>query len=134
MVTGYECVPLIVPSLDVENASRLPSPQSMVTFHGASWSGSLKAARSSVKSRPTAMFWSGPAVTTGGAVQVSVNGTWVVLPAITATVRDGPPVTKQFGATPDSATVWLPELKSGNVALPLLVAIGWLWAPSTVTV
>jgi len=56
-----------------------------------------------------------------------------IAPAVTPTTRDGPPLTEQLGATPDNATLWLLEARSRNVALPVF-AIGWLWAPSTVTV
>src|SRR2546430_16531339 len=69
----------------------------------------------------------------GGAAQPTENAVDTVLPACTLTVRDVPPLTVQFAATPDSATVWFPAERSVNVTLPL-VPIAWLAPPATVTV
>ena len=44
----------------------VPSPQSMVTVHGPSWSGSLNPAPVSENSAPSNTVCSPPAVTTGG--------------------------------------------------------------------
>src|SRR5947199_1177121 len=60
---GYEWFPLIDPSFEVGNVVDVPSPQSMVTAHGASWSGSLHDGPSSVNSAPTNTVCSPPAVT-----------------------------------------------------------------------
>ena len=43
----------------------------------------------------------------GGVVQVIVNVVVAVLPDGTLTVWDVPPLTLQFAATPEIATVWL---------------------------
>ena len=69
-----------------------------------------------------------------GAVQVAENDAVAVPPEGTLTVWEVPPLTVQFGATPEIATVWLPDASPVNVTLPPLVAIGWLVVPSTVTV
>ena len=44
----------------------------------------------------------------GVATQLTANDVEAVPPAGTLTVRDVPPLTEQFPATPDSTTVWLP--------------------------
>ena len=57
---------------------------------------------------------SGPAFTTGGllgVVHVTVNVVVAVPPEGTLTVRDVPPLTVQFAATPEIAMVWLPAAK-----------------------
>src|SRR5438445_196300 len=41
----------------------------------------------------------------GGAVQVTENDVEAVAPAVTLAVRDAPPLTLQFPATPDRTTV-----------------------------
>src|SRR5213593_535993 len=111
MVTGYECEPPIDPSLDVVNVVDKPSPQSMVTVHGASWSGSLKPAPLSENNAPTSTVWSPPAVTTGGWLggggvgQLTEKDAVPVPPAGTFTVCDVPPLTVQFAAIPDKTTV-----------------------------
>src|SRR5947208_14979528 len=69
----------------------------------------------------------------GGAAQLTENAVDTVLPACTLTVRDVPPLTVQFAATPDSATVWFPAERSVNVTLPL-VPIDRLAFPATVHV
>ncbi len=44
----------------------------------------------------------------GIATQLTANDVDAVPPDGTLTVRDVPPLTVQFPATPDSTTVWLP--------------------------
>src|SRR5438067_2389557 len=68
-----------------------------------------------------------------GAVQLTENDVDAVPPAGTLTVRDGPPLTEQLLATPDSTTVWLAAESPVNVTLPF-VPIDLLAFPSTVTV
>src|SRR5256885_10042933 len=72
-------------------------------------------------------------VSGGGAVQLTENVVDAVPPAGTLTVRDVPPLTVQFDATPDSVTVWFAAERLVNVTLPL-VPIDRLAFPSTVTV
>jgi len=68
-------------------------------------------------------------------VQLTENVVVAVLPEGTLTVRDVPPLTVQFAATPEIATVWLPAAKFVNVMpVLLLIAIGWPGPPSTATV
>jgi len=69
----------------------------------------------------------------GGVVQVTLNVADAVPPDGTVTVREVPPLTLQFPATPPSTTVWLPAESPVNVTLPL-IPIAWLVAPSTVAV
>src|SRR5437773_2197444 len=106
---GYECDPLIGPSFEVWNGvDDVPSPQSMVTIHGASWSGSLNDAPSSVNSEPTNTNCSPPAITLGGwfgALQVIVKSACPVPPDGTVTVLELPPLTVQLVGTSVSATV-----------------------------
>jgi len=54
------------------------------------------------------------------AVQVMVKLVVAVPPEGTVTVCELPPPTEQFGATPDSATVWLPAETPLNVTFPLI--------------
>src|SRR5205807_3388506 len=68
----------------------------------------------------------------GGAAQLTENAVDTVLPACTLTVRDVPPLTVQFAATPESATVWSAAERSVNVTLPL-VPIDLLRSPETAT-
>jgi len=70
-----------------------------------------------------------------GVVQLTEYPTVAVPPEGTVTVREAPPLTVQFPATPDSTTSWLPAAKPVKVTpVLLLIVIGWLWLPSTVTV
>src|SRR2546426_218578 len=102
MVTGYECEPPIDPSLDVVNVVDKPSPQSMVTVHGASWSGSLKPAPLSENNAPTSTVWSPPAVTTGGWLggggAVTVTGCDTEPVALWLSVTVGVTVKRPLGA------------------------------------
>src|SRR6185437_15198078 len=133
----YVCEPGIDPSLGaVKLAGVVWSPQSMVTFHGPSWSGSVNDAPFSVNPRPTRTSWSPPALTTGGwfagAVQVIAKAVEPVPPAGTLAVCELPPVTVQLLATPPSTTVWLPLGRPVKVVLPL-IPIDW-FVPFAVTV
>ena len=56
-----------------------------------------------------------------------------VLPAVTDTVREVPPLTLQLAAMPLSTTVWLPGASPLNVVVPLS-PIARLVAASRVTV
>ena len=56
-----------------------------------------------------------------------------VLPAVTDTVRDVPPLTVQFPATPLSTTEWLPGVSPVKVTLAL-IPIARLVVPSRVAV
>jgi hypothetical protein len=47
----------------------------------------------------------------GGVVQLTENVVVAVLPEGTLTVREVPPLTVQFVATPAIATVWLPAAR-----------------------
>ena len=67
------------------------------------------------------------------AAQPTENDVEAVPPAGTSTLRDVPPLTEQFDATPERATVWFPAESPLNVTLPL-VPIDLLVLPSTVTV
>ena len=67
------------------------------------------------------------------ATQLTENDVEAVPPAGTLTLREVPPLTEQFDATPDSCTEWLPADNPLNVTLPL-VPIDLLAPPSTVTV
>src|SRR5205823_13079764 len=69
----------------------------------------------------------------GGAAQLTQNSVEVVPPACTLTVRDVPPLTVQFAATPDNATVWFPAERSVNVRSEER-RVGRLGTPPTVTV
>src|SRR4029077_2015185 len=69
-----------------------------------------------------------------GAAHVTVNAVDPPLPATTFTVRGFAPLTVQFAATPERATLGLPAGRLVKVTLPLVVAIGWLAPWSTVTV
>ena len=69
----------------------------------------------------------------GGAAQVTWNATETVPPAGTSAVRELPPLTVQFAATPESATLWLPDERLLNDWLPLS-AIEVPFAPSIATV
>src|SRR5947208_7961344 len=63
------------------------------------------------------------------------KGSVVVCPAVTLTVCEAPPLTVQLAATPVSSTVWLLTLSPVKVTpVLLLLPIGWLLVPSTVTV
>src|SRR2546430_15807172 len=69
------------------------------------------------------------------AVQVTAKPVTAVAPSLTATVRGLGAVTVQLVATPVSSTVWLLTLSPVKVTpVLLLLPIGWLLVPSTVTV
>jgi len=68
-----------------------------------------------------------------GVAQLAEKDTVTVPPEGTVTVRDVPPLTLQFPATPESTTLWLPAESPLNVIL-LLIPIAWLEPPSIVTV
>jgi hypothetical protein len=55
----------------------------------------------------------------GGVGQSTENGAVVVPPAGTVAVCDIPPLTVQLPATPESATVWLPDASVEKVTLPV---------------
>ena len=67
------------------------------------------------------------------AEQLTANDAVTVPPAGTETVWVLPPVTVQFAATPESATLWLPALRLAYLTLALM-PIAWGEPPSTVTV
>ncbi len=69
----------------------------------------------------------------GVATQLTANDVEAVPPAGTPIVRDVPPLTVQFPATPDSTTVWLPAPSPVNVTLPF-VGIARVVLPSSVSV
>jgi len=52
--------------------------------------------------------------------QLTANEVEAVPPAGTFTVWEFPPLTEQFPATPDRATVWLPAGSAVNVTLPFV--------------
>ena len=53
-------------------------------------------------------------------MQVTEYATVAVPPEGTVTVCELPPLTAQFAATPESATVWLPAESPLNVTRPLI--------------
>ncbi len=67
------------------------------------------------------------------AAQLTEKLVVAVPPDGTLTVRDVPPLTVQFPATPDSTTVWLPAESPLNVTLPF-AGIARFVFPSSVTV
>jgi len=90
-----------------------PSPQSIRYDHGPSLLASLKLGLNEY-SRPVTAVSSGPALTTGGLLgvtQLTENVVVAVPPEGTLTVREAPPLTVQFVATPEIATVWLPAVR-----------------------
>src|SRR3989442_14901958 len=69
-----------------------------------------------------------PLAACAATVHVTVKDAGAVPPEGTGTVCVLPPLTVQLGATPERLTVWLPAASPVNVALPPLVASGWLVA------
>src|SRR5258705_433973 len=71
----------------------------------------------------------------GAVTQLTETAVVACPPGGTLTVRGVPPLTVQFEATPEMATVWLPPARFENVTpVLLLIAIGWPDPPSTATV
>ena len=66
------------------------------------------------------------------AVQLTEKAAVAVPPEGTLTVCVLPPLTVQFVAISESATLWLPVLSPLNVTLPF-TGIGWPAPPSTET-
>ncbi len=130
-ITTYVCPLVNEPSLDTVPVDVVPSPQLILYDHGPLWLASVKL-QCRLYSTPVNAVSSGPAFTTGGALQFTEYGTVVVAPAITVAVREGPPLTVQFEAT-ERKTVWSPAESAVYVTLPVL-AIVLFWLPSTVTV
>src|SRR5437879_7410931 len=113
-----------------------PSPQSIRYDHGPSLLASLKLGLNEY-SRPVTAVSSGPALTTGGVLGVTPLSERVVVTVMASnklTIRDGPPLTVQFVATPEIATVWVPAARLVSLAVALMPsACGEPPSPVTVT-
>src|SRR5438876_433136 len=123
-----------VPNAHVGDAGFTPSGQCCTNWISppVGFASKPKVAKSRLSpSFPPPVIW--PVVWPVVAVQLTEKAAVAVPPDGTVTVCELPPLTVQFVATPESATLWLPGASPGKVTLPL-IPMGWLLVPSTVTV